>query len=254
MMTKATTQIENRVLRNVDAVMVENQEMADHVRRSQNPRVHVAPPGVDVGLFRPGDAAPSGKGYLLSVCRLGDPRKGLGRLVRAYGIMTQSRPGLPPLVLAGRGSIDTSTQLLVRELGLADRVEMRPDVSPAELSDLYREASVFLQTSYEEGLGLSVVEAMASGLSVVATRTAGSTETVLDGVTGWLVDQDDERSLPARFASRTLDILDSADRSFGKAARSRAVDKFSTAATLTKYMEVYSAVLAEKRADGRRAY
>jgi glycosyltransferase involved in cell wall biosynthesis len=131
---------------------------------------------------------------------------------------------------------------LIGDLRLADRVDVRSDVADADLVRLYQEASVFLQTSHEEGLGLSVLEAMACGLPVVATDTAGSRETVVDGVTGWRVPQGVDISHD--FAKRVREVLAGGD-SFSRQARRRCVDRFSSAATLELYLGVYEALLTD---------
>jgi glycosyltransferase involved in cell wall biosynthesis len=244
-MTTCTGIVEGQAVRSADAVMVENREMAEHVRKLRSPRVHIAPPGVDTTFFRPNPAGHQADGYLLSMCRLHDPRKGLDRMLRAYRVMLGRRPDLPQLVMAGRGPLSPPVRALIGQLGLADRVKVLPDVPRDALVGLYQGASVFLQTSLEEGLGISVLEAMSCGLPVVATKTAGSSETVVDGVTGVMVNQSDEDTLPRRFADGISNALSPAGAILGTAGRRRTVERFSTTAALAKYIHVYQSLLAD---------
>jgi glycosyltransferase involved in cell wall biosynthesis len=206
----------------------------------------MAPPGIDVNGFKPHRDGWRRNGYLLSVCRLGDPRKGLDRLVRAYGLMQQLRIDVPPLVLAGRGSLTDSVAREIDKLGNGARVIVESDVRATDLPALYQGASVFLQASHEEGLGLSLLEAMASALPVVATETAGSRETVVDGVTGWLISQARESDIPAAFAQRALQLLDVHTNDFGLKGHHRCVTTFSTAATLKKFTETYASLIPRR--------
>jgi glycosyltransferase involved in cell wall biosynthesis len=138
--------------------------------------------------------------------------------------------------------LSASITNLIRTIGIGSRITVRANIDEAELPALYQGASVFLQTSYEEGLGIAVVEAMASGLPVVATDTAGSRETVAHGVTGWLVPQSPADRLPAEIAVRVQDTL-SDGPTMSENARQHAVSKFSTNAALRRFMDVYESLL-----------
>jgi glycosyltransferase involved in cell wall biosynthesis len=247
-MTRATSMMERRALRRADVVLVENAQMQEFVRSVGRTRPVLAPPGVDSERFVPPAEGWESTGYLLSVCRLDDARKGLDRLIRSYAQMKASRPSVPPLVLAGIGKLPAALTALIAQLGLAECVSVRPDVPSAELPSLYQGASVYLQTSHEEGLGISVIEAMASGLPVVSTATAGSLETVVSGDTGWLVSQGSQ--VENRVAELTISVLDDATGSMSRQARSRAVSLFSHKATLARYLEVYDQLLGGGK--GRR--
>jgi len=239
-MTLLTTRLERRALRQVDAVLVENSAMLEHARSSGQERAIKAPPGVDTTLFSPPAAGWRREGYLLSLCRLNDARKGLERMIRAYANMLQLDESIPPLVMAGRGQLPAPLLRLVTTLGLSSRVSIHSDLPDAILAELYRGASVFLQTSYEEGLGMSVLEAMGCGLPVVCTETAGARETVVDGVTGWLVRQDSDSQVPALVANRVLEILRGDGIGMSRQARERCERNFSTPVALTRFVDVYN--------------
>jgi glycosyltransferase involved in cell wall biosynthesis len=247
-MTLLTARVERRALRKVDAVLVENSAMLDHVLASGQKRVIKAPPGVDTAVFSPPVGGWRRQGYLLSVCRLNDPRKGLERIIRAYAIMFRFDDSISPLVLAGRGHLPASLLALVANLGLSPRVTVRSDVDRGELVELYRGASVFLQTSYEEGLGISVLEAMACGLPVVCTDTAGARETVVDGLTGWLVRQDSDSQVAGLVAHRVIEVLRGDGAAMGGRAGRRCEQLFSTEIALRRFMDVYGDLLVSRGA------
>jgi glycosyltransferase involved in cell wall biosynthesis len=245
-MTLATTATERVAIRRVEAVLVENRQMFDHVAALGHQRVIVAPPGVDTNRFRPSQRTGQKPGYILSVCRFGDPRKGLSRIIDAYDIVTRSDPNAPPLMLAGRGTVDSSIVDDIRHRMLENRVLLRPNVAASELPGLYQGAAVFVQASYEEGLGLSLLEAMASGLPVVTTETAGSQETVVNGVTGWSVRQDPPGAVPASLAAKIRETLRPDCTHMGLQGRKRCVERFSTDVTLRRFTDVYTDIVSRR--------
>ncbi len=240
-MTRLTSRIETAALRAVDGVLVENDAMLARVHAAGQHRVVKSPPGVDTAVFVPAPGGWQRAGPLLTVCRLADPRKGLELMVRAYARLVARDPGVPPLILAGFGALAPPVAELVVRLALTERVRIRTDLTPDGLVRLYQQASVFLQTSYEEGLGLAALEAMACGLPVVATATDGARETVDDGVTGWLVEHR-TAGLPAVLAERMAHALAGAGGPAGRRGRDRCVAEFSSAACLRRFLAVYDAV------------
>jgi glycosyltransferase involved in cell wall biosynthesis len=237
-MTQAVSPLETRALKRADVVLVENDEMHALCKRLGKENTYKNPPGVDTRRFTPA-ATWRKDGCLLSVCRLGDVRKGLDRLVRAYSKLIGDDPETPRLVLAGHGKLDSSVVALIDELGVRDRVDIRPDVPSKELPSLYRGASVFVQSSHEEGLGISVLEAMACGLPVVATDTYGSRETVDDGVTGVRVPQQTECEAIDGIAWGIREMRSADGRRFGAAGRARVEALFSADMCLARYLAIY---------------
>jgi glycosyltransferase involved in cell wall biosynthesis len=240
-MTKAVSSMELRALRRVDAVLVENGPMQEYVRSVSKTPVVLAPPGVDTERFQPCKDGWDSAGYLLSVCRLADARKGLDRMIRSYALLARRRSSVPALVLAGKGELPTDLTQLIHKLGLDERVSVRSDVPQADLPSLYQGASVYLQTSHEEGLGISVLEAMASGLPVVSTETAGTSETVAHGETGWLVSQ--ESDVEMTIATRIISVLDFDGDAMSVSARSRADSLFSSHLAMSRFLETYDQLI-----------
>lgn len=248
-MTRWLARIEKRALLNSNLVLVLNDHMLNFVRELGQQNAVKAPPGVDVRRFRPSDSGWNPGGPLLSVCRFAEPRKRLDRLVTAYRDLVRSVATCPDLILAGRGTVPASVHRLIADAGLSSRIVLRSDVSPQELPLLYRNASLYVQTSQEEGLGLSVLEAMASGLPVVASDTAGARECVVDGVSGWLVPQQPETAISSRFSTQIHDVLTGSGRAMALAARERCEATFSTEATLRQTTDLYDGLL--DRLDSR---
>jgi len=138
--------------------------------------------------------------WLLTVARL-DFHKGIDTVIRALPAIRAAVPAARYAV-AGIGSTQGALEALVAELGLGDAVRLLGFVPDDELPALYNAADVFVLVSrrYDllvEGFGIAIVEASASGLPVIASRSGGIPEAVREGETGLLVDPDDAAAVGA---------------------------------------------------------
>ena len=161
-------------------------------------RVHTVPLGADRDVFRPG-LDPSevrrryglaGRRWLLSVARL-TRHKGIDTGIRVVAQLASEYPDLGYAVV-GTGDDLPELESLGRVLGVADRVKFLGQVPEADLPEVYNSAEIYLGLSRimperVEGFGISLAEASASGLSVIAGSSGGIPETVEDGVSGRLV-------------------------------------------------------------------
>lgn len=166
-----------------------------------------------------------------------EPRKGHRLLLQALSEL--EREGVTPwrlIVAGGRGGPEHEPLLaLAREAGIADRVHvvLRRD----DVSDLQAAADIFAMPSLWEGLPMAMLEAMAAGKAVIASRTAGIPEAISDDEHGLLVPPGEVP--PLREGLRRL-LADPLLRArFGTAARERAERHFTLAAMTSGYESVY---------------
>lgn len=203
--------------------------------------------GVDVERFYPATdpgrkALPegfAGKDDLVigTVGRL-EPIKDQRTLVRAFISLAECYPelaGSSRLVIVGDGSTRQELQQLISENGLDDQVWFagaRDDVP-----QLMRDMDIFVLPSLAEGISNTIMEAMASGLPVVATDVGGNTELVIENETGHLVPRD----VPKKMAEVLLNYIRQPElaEQQGRAARLRAEKAFSLAAMVESYQRVY---------------
>ena len=161
--------------------------------------VHTVPLGTDPSRFRPGlDATevraryglPPGR-WLITVARLA-AHKGIDTGLHILAALNRELPDLGYLVV-GSGVKQRELERLARDLGVAERVRFLTNVPDGDLPALYDAADIYLGLSRPaelmvEGFGISLVEASASGLPVIAGSGGGIPDAVRDGETGLLVD------------------------------------------------------------------
>lgn len=182
-----------RHARRADGVIV-NSEYTRRlaVERLQVPeaRITVCYPGAPTWPLR---IESESRGPVLHVGTI-EPRKNVKALIRAYLTLARRRPDVPPLVFAGRQAEPTGALLGDEERTLFEqRVRFLGYVSDERRLQLYREASLLVMASSDEGFGLPVLESMAVGLPVVAAAR-GSLPEVL-GDAGLLVEGEDHHQL-----------------------------------------------------------
>lgn len=154
--------------------------------------VRVVHPGVDSELFHPGDPAGAReRPTLLAAARL-EPLKAIDLAIRTLAGVARDAVGKrPQLLVAGGATNDESyprgLARLATELGVGDDVTFLGPQDRGELAELMRAATIVLVPSHSETYGLVSLEAAASGVPVVAARTGGLEESVVDGVTGLLL-------------------------------------------------------------------
>jgi glycosyltransferase involved in cell wall biosynthesis len=176
---------------------------------------------------------------LVSVGRLRPP-KDFTTLVRAVAALD---PGSARLRIAGDGPDRTAVATEVARLGLDGVVELLG--TRGDVDELLAGADLFVLSSDSEGFPMSVLEAMATGLPVVASAVGGVPELVRDGETGVLVPPRDSAALAG--AIRRL-VADPALRDqLGEAGRRRVEREFSLARFRREHLEIYRAAVRPKR-------
>lgn len=120
--------------------------------------------------------------------RFDDPRKNIGLLLEALAILRKRGREATALIIGGAPT--PAMRAKISAYGIDDGIEFRPYGDREALRGYLRTLDVFVVPSYQEGLCIAALEAMACGLPVVSTRCGGPEEFVLDDETGYLVDFD----------------------------------------------------------------
>jgi glycosyltransferase involved in cell wall biosynthesis len=208
---------DRRSARWVDGFAAISTAVQARIERCYGRASRVIHPPVDTTFYSPGSAteavAAVPAGPFLLACSRFVPYKRLD-----LAIVAADRAGLP-LVVAGRGPGEDALRTLAGSVPVPVTFELAP--TDTRLRDLYRAAAAFVFPALED-FGIVAVEAQACGTPVVALAEGGTADTVVDGVTGALVDSQDADAL-AKGILRVLDLEGAARACVDHAAR------FSTA-------------------------
>jgi sugar transferase (PEP-CTERM/EpsH1 system associated) len=229
-------------------------------------RIHQVYNGVDTRKFAPALSQPptddaaglvrdagDGSGALVTIGTVGRlaPIKNQAALVRALRAIFDQRPDLVDrvrLVIVGDGPVRGELESLAAGLGLSPHVQFTGESS--DTAKLMRRFDIFVLPSVNEGISNTILEAMATGLPVVAADVGGNPELVRQGVTGSLYGRDDACGM-VRALLRYLDDP-KLRRAHGLAGRQRAVQNFSLDSMVEGYLHLYDELLTPSPATSGR--
>jgi glycosyltransferase involved in cell wall biosynthesis len=167
------------------------------------------------------------------------PGKGISELISAVAIL--EREGIDvQLDIAGSGPEQDLLASSAANLGITDRVRFLGWVN--DVPSVMREWDIYAQPSHAEGFGISVLEAMASGLPVVASAVGGLREIVLEGETGFLVPSSDSVALAERISR--LGRAPELRAQMGQRGRARVLSQFSVERETAAIQAAYERLLA----------
>jgi sugar transferase (PEP-CTERM/EpsH1 system associated) len=219
-----------------------------------NDRIEQIYNGVDVGRFsRLGSErlAPTGSPFsgagLFVVGTVGRMQtvKAQPLLAAAFVQALQRQPALRDrlrLVMVGDGPLRAEAQAVLSQAGVEDLAWLPGE--RADVPDIMRGLDCFVLPSRAEGISNTILEAMASGLPVVATDVGGNPELLVEEQTGELVPSGDVEAMAERIASLASDPVRSA--AMGAAGRKRVEQLFGLPVMVDAYRQLYDRLLAER--------
>ena len=205
-------------------------------------RIEIVENGIEVDRYGPApDKAaakravglPDDRRYVVHVARH-HPVKDQATLLRGFALVAPKLPGVE-LLMVGDGPLRRDLESLAAELGIADRVRFLGIRS--DIADVMKAADVFALTSVSEAASLTLLEAMASGLPVVATNVGGNMELARPDREGLLFPRADAAGC-ADALRRLFDEPELAAR-LGASGRARALERYQLGRTVEEYFALY---------------
>jgi glycosyltransferase involved in cell wall biosynthesis len=173
------------------------------------------------------------------------PVKDQALLIEAYTDALRADPQAleaSSLVIVGDGPCRESLSARVQALGMSDRIVLTGPRN--DVAEVLRGFDLFVLPSLAEGISNTILEAMATGLPVLATRVGGNADLVLDGQTGTIVPAADRSAMTAALLAYGRDAA--LRRAHGRAGRLRAEREFSLDAMMRAYTDLYARQVARR--------
>jgi glycosyltransferase involved in cell wall biosynthesis len=233
----------------VDGIVVNCVAMQDHLIQEEEwarRRIHLCYNGIDVQYFQPRRSLPEfieAKSRLTvgCICVL-RPEKQLDILLRAVAQLQTSLPNLC-LVIVGSGPENENLQELARNLGILDKCRFQP--AERDIRPWLAQIDIFVLPSSTEALSNSLMEAMATGCCVVASKVGGTPELVIDGETGLLFQSGNAIDLAHKL--QLLAAKPTLRKVLAEKARQLIVDKFSLGRSASRLTDIYEYFMASIR-------
>ena len=227
-------------------IVVNCEAMRVHMIEDEGARpelLHVCLNWIDIEHYRPLPAlrpAPVADASLVIgvVCAL-RPEKGLLTLIDAFAQVRDAAPGLK-LLIVGDGPMLPALEARAREHGLGAQCVFQPGVG--DVREWLREIDIFVLPSLSEALSNSLLEAMASGCTVVASRVGGNPELVMDSKTGLLFTPGDAADLARQL--RSLIGSESPRKQLRDSGVAFVRENFNRDASVQRIQDLYRSFLA----------
>ena len=246
--TKRTRYIQKSVWRMTDRVLSVSKYHAQKLARTVGfpvQRITVLPNGVDSDRFQRGNRGRSfvrkADDILIGTVGRLVPVKNQMVLIDAFSKLCNQDFNIK-LIIVGDGPLRHQLQTVAKDTGCADRIEFLGRRS--DVPEIMRAMDIFVLSSYSEGMSNTILEAMSSGLPVVATAVGGNPELVLNGKTGLLVPTNDPEKL-----ERALCLLirhEEMRKEMGMRGRERVKKYFSLRGMIDNYEKLYLQCYREK--------
>jgi len=227
-----------KLMDGADVILVLSQSWEKVIRSySANPNVKLLYNPVDPTIFKPRSERNKPYTNVLFMGRIGK-RKGVYDLLEVIPRVI-SRYKDVKFILAGDGEVERAGEI-VRDLGIEDYVEIPGWVKGKGKIAVFQDADVFILPSYNEGIPVSILEAMAAELPVISTTIGGIPDAVEDGITGFLIAPGDLTAM----ADKILNLLENQSLRMEMGARSleKIRRTFSVERVISRLLTIYESL------------
>jgi len=238
--------IDTLLLRFFDQVVGVSDEIVDEMRHYKIPRLIKIDNGVDVDRFQ--STSRSSRLYnelginadhvALGMVSSLTPEKGHTVAIQALSSVVRKFPSVK-LLIVGDGYLKAEIDDQIRKYGLVDHVVILG--SRKDIPEILSIIDIFLLPSFKEGLPMAMLEAMAAGKAVIATRVGENVNVISNRYNGLLIDPGE----PSQLETAILELIYKKDlvQTLGINARKQIMDKYSSRSMTEKYCEVYTTML-----------
>ena len=204
-------------------------------------RIHLCRNGLELSVYYPPEERRGGEVLTIGVAAMLRPEKSLHTLIEGFALV-RAKGVAARLTIVGSGEMLESLETLARRLGVAEDCHFEP--ASRAVADWLRRFDIFVLPSVSEASSNSLMEAMACGCCVVASRVGGNPELVEEGVSGMLFEAGNAEDLAARL--ETLVGNREMRERMAEAGARKMRQEYSMAASARRMGEIYDSLPAKR--------
>lgn len=229
------------IWKNSNMVVSNSEGLRDLSLKSKpNQKIEIICNGIDTKVFKPNEELGRKDEFIITLggTRI-TPRKGIKYLIEAVKKISDVYPKISVTII-GEGNEKESLRELSAELGIKDKIKFIGHVDNSrKVIPYYQEASVFVLPSLNEGMSNAMLEALASGLPILATDTGGTRELVENGENGFIIRMKDSRDIAEKIEILIKD--EELRQKMAQKSREKALE-MSWETVAKKYCEIYKEI------------
>jgi len=227
------------IFRSADHIFSTSEVMAQEVQLYSNKLIEVTPFGIDLEKFK-NQSCGGRETIVIGAIKNIEKIYGHSYLINAFNILARKYDNIE-LLIVGKGSCKKDLQILIDKFNLSDKVNFVGQVDNNEIPKYLNKMDIFCNLSFHESFGVSVIEASACELPVVATNVGGLAEVIEDGVTGFLVPPKEFMITSAAIEKLILDKH--LRRNIGLAGRDRIYKYYNWQENVNHMVNLYKKIL-----------
>lgn len=216
-------------LNNADRIASTSEVMAEQIIRMsgiEKERITITPFGIDTIKFSPRHTHSfDRKCPIIGIIKTLEPQYGIDVLIKSIAELNKIIPQKVRLEIYGKGMQRESLETLSKELSLTEQIHFNGYVDHEKVSEILNSFDIFAVSSNSESFGVSLIEAMACEMPVVATDADGFKEIITDGEDGLLVECGDYRAMAKAFKLLITD--ENKRKCIGKKARENVIKRYT---------------------------
>ena len=233
---KIITPLIKKIWKDAAEVIANSQGLKDLALQTNfNQEIGIIYNGIDTEKFKPNSKDKGDFIITPGASRL-TSRKGLGYLIEAVHKLSQKYPQVKLKIMGDGEEEKIRLEDIIKELNIQDKVVFLGRIPREETSPYYQEADVFVLPSLNEGMSNAMLEALSTGLPILATDTGGSDELIQEGKNGYIVKMKNAQDIADKIEKLIKDP--ELRKIMGEASRKKALE-MSWDEVAKKYYEVY---------------
>lgn len=225
-------------LKCADYLMSTSNDMARETKNYTNKDIMITPFGVDTNIFKKLKVEKD-ENIVIGTIKTLEKHYGIDYLIKAFALLSKKHNNIL-LKIGGKGSEMDNLKDLVKELNIEDKVEFLGFLSKEDIVKNFNIFDIAVVPSLHESFGVSSIEAQATGTPVVVTNAGGLPETLIDNVTGFVVNKGDEKTLSN--AIEKLVVNRDLREKMGNAAMEFINEKYTVEVNFNKVDEFYKKI------------